>query len=566
MFFIIPLITSLIIRDIFNYLQGFGSFGINIWTLVILLAATYIFRMIFSVVWVLLMNDFFMRTRILLRKNILNGIFNQPGGKDLIESSGEAMSRFRQDANEGAYFALSLSDVLGFCMFGLLAFYLMMSINQIVTLFIFIPFTLVVILINYSRRKLTKYRSERRKAAGVVTGTVREIFNSIQAIKVSSSESHVLNHFHEVNVKRGYAAMKDEVLLAVLMGIRTATIFLATGTMLLLIGNSMQNKEFTIGDLALFIYLLGWVTGFISYLGDFLARYHRTKVSVERMMKLMQGETKTSRERDLIKPGPIYINQSYPTIQPVTITNEEPFKSLKVENLSFYFEGSNRGIHHINITIPQGTMTVITGRVGSGKSTLLRTMLGLLPKSKGSIKWNDMIIEDLSAFLIPPRSAFTGQTPNLFSCSIQENILLGYPRSFVDIDKAITMSVLDNDLKDLEKGLESVIGPKGLKLSGGQRQRVAAARMIVRKPELMVFDDLSSSLDVETEKQLWRRLFKTTATFLIVSHRPAVLKRADNIIVLKDGRIEAQGKLEQLLEKCEEMRRLWEKDSSSVIS
>ncbi|MCB0224844.1 MAG: ABC transporter ATP-binding protein, partial [Anaerolineae bacterium] len=105
-------------------------------------------------------------------------------------------------------------------------------------------------------------------------------------------------------------------------------------------------------------------------------------------------------------------------------------------------------------------------------------------------------------------------------------------------------------------------GPKGVKLSGGQNQRSAAARMFAREPELFIFDDLSSALDVETERTLWERLFArpATPTCLVVSHRRTALRHADHIIVLKNGRVEAEGQLADLLERSEEMRRLWEGD------
>ena len=126
----------------------------------------------------------------------------------------------------------------------------------------------------------------------------------------------------------------------------------------------------------------------------------------------------------------------------------------------------------------------------------------------------------------------------------------------------------------MSDGLETVVGSKGVRLSGGQLQRAAAARMFVRQPELLIFDDLSSALDVETELSLWSRIFAArsdrgtsdrvqgdsdfapdwTPTCLVVSHRPSVLRRADNIIVLKQGRVEAEGKLNDLLETCVEMQ------------
>jgi ATP-binding cassette subfamily B protein len=312
-----------------------------------------------------------------------------------------------------------------------------------------------------------------------------------------------------------------------------------------------------VGDFSLFVYYLGFVTDLTALTGIFFARFRQTGVSLERMDKLMIG----SPPENLVKKTPIYLRGEFPDVPYLSKTASDRLENIATRNLTYRYPGTENGISGIDLSIRRGDFLVITGRVGSGKTTLLRVLLGLLPKDSGEIHWNQELISDPANFFIPPRTAYTSQIPLLFSETLQNNILMGIPEAQSNLMAAIRSAVLEEDLEQLDHGLETVIGSRGVKLSGGQKQRTAAARMFVREPELMVFDDLSSALDVNTERLLWERLFaKQKATCLVVSHRKPALRRANHIIVLKDGRIENQGKLEELLMRCEEMQRLWAGD------
>jgi ABC-type multidrug transport system fused ATPase/permease subunit len=197
------------------------------------------------------------------------------------------------------------------------------------------------------------------------------------------------------------------------------------------------------------------------------------------------------------------------------------------------------GVVGVDLVVERGRMTVVTGVVGSGKSTLVRAVLGLVGRTSGEVRWNGERLDDPGSVLVPPRSAYVAQAPRLFSEPLADAILLGVDQA--GLDDAVRLACLDEDVERMPEGLATVVGARGVRLSGGQVQRTAAARALARRPELLVVDDLSSALDIQTEARLWDQLLdddsRRDTAFLVVSHRPAVLARADRTLVLDGGHV-----------------------------
>ncbi len=616
----LPGVTGLIIRAFFDKLAGNSPLGFSVWGIIALLFATDLgqIAVLFTCRFTKTQHRFTMSA--LLQRNLLVHLFSRPGALPLMVSGeakqtvspGKAISYFRDDADQVQDNIASTSEVIGAGVLAVCALALLLSINVRITLFAFLPLAVMVVVIEQAQKRIKRYRQASRQATEQVTGFIGEIFSAVQAIKIAGAQKQVLSHFRQVNEQRRQMMVKDQLLTAVLKSAFENLVSIGTGLILLVAAQSMQTGigRLSVGDFALFVYYLPYVTFFLEFLGGFLALSKQTEVSFERMEALLSrveaGEmalfphSKKPRHPNtqayaLVAHNPLYINDLWgrkpelPKVDQPRWDDNTRLHELTASNLTYHYPDTGRGISGVNLTIGRGSLTVITGRIGSGKTTLLRVLLGLLPLEAGAIYWNDARVDDPANFFIPPRSAYTPQVPKFFSYSLRENILLGFDRSESDIENAIAMAVFEQDVAAMSERLDTLVGPKGVRLSGGQLQRAAAARMFVRQPELLVFDDLSSALDVETEQKLWSRLFAArsdsdsaakpclqaseqasvlrhlrkpgveqqsadgsetdwTPTCLVVSHRLPVLRRANNIIVLNEGRVEAQGKFDDLRE------------------
>jgi ATP-binding cassette subfamily B protein len=175
-----------------------------------------------------------------------------------------------------------------------------------------------------------------------------------------------------------------------------------------------------VGDFSFFVYLLQSVGNLATFAGMVSARYKQLNVSVQRMYRLMEGAPLNA----LVEHSPVDLAGPLPEVHYPARAAADHLDSLEAVGLSYHYPGTANGITGINLRLPRGSLTVVTGRIGSGKTTLLRTLLGLLPLDRGEIRWNGASLSAPGDFLVPPRCAYTAQTPHLFSNTLRDNILL----------------------------------------------------------------------------------------------------------------------------------------------
>lgn len=365
--------------------------------------------------------------------------------------------------------------------------------------------------------KLSQFAQEHLNAARMLTAYVQE--------------GAVVNHFSTVNKR--YVDRNLEFVIAsnAIAPIPSLVVGLATTVVVYLGGMMIIGNEMSVGQYVQFIVYLGLLNaGARQITGAFT--------------RLQQGNAAAARIGEVLHRWPKIVDTD--TARDAKLTG-----NVRFENVGVWAEDQGRwALREINLEIPAGTTLGIVGPTGSGKSMLISLLGRVHDPDEGRITVDDIDLRDLKLAALREAVVYVPQESLLFSMPLRDNIILGTPKTpDRQIHQAMDQARLSNDLSQLPKGLDSMVGERGTTLSGGQKQRTAIARALVRDPKVLLLDDALASIDMKTASEILRELRQTSTqrTCIIVTQRLSAVQAADQIVVLDHGKIVELGNHESLM-------------------
>jgi ATP-binding cassette subfamily B protein len=447
--YLLPLVPPLLVRALLDALTGSAAAGPTPETLLALLAAFTLGYALIHLTSHVLEPALQHVAGALLRHNLLARVLERPGARPLPASPGEAIARFRDDVDEVSLVLCLWLDPVGQLLAFAFAVAVLLRVDALMTVLVFLPPFGVIALVGHAGRRLRAYRRATREAIGDVTGLLGDLFGAALAAKVAGAEARVVAHLETINERRRLTTLRDRVFTDLVHGLSRNAANLGTGILLLAGAEAMRAGRFTVGDFALFASYLAWLSQSSSWVGAFLATQRQAGVSVGRLQALMQGAPP---ER-LVGLAPLHLRHGPPPLPDLAAAPADRLERLEVRGLTYRYPESGRGVEGVDLALPRGSFTVVTGGVGAGKTTLLRALLGLLPADGGELRWNGRLVEDPATWLVPPRAAYTPQVPRLFSESLRDNVLMGLPERAGRLDRALRAAALERDLASLAQGL-----------------------------------------------------------------------------------------------------------------
>ena len=447
--------------------------------------------------------------------------------------NGELMSYFIKDTREireNLYGFMSLGLRIFFSFF-VAIYYMIKDVNITLTFFTLIPVFFSIIIIMRITKKIEQEFKKSQKSFTQMSEYIQESTDSIRTTKAYSCEERQIEEFK----KKGKQVQKNNNNVDLCTNLLDFTITLCTGfcyTILITYGSKLVlDGKITVGELVacqgyidLFLRPIFWIPRVIS-------KNKRAKISTQRLDKLLLLEKE---------------NNNFESQNGILEGN------ITIKDLTFsYSKHSKPVLKNINLNIEKGSTLGIIGKIGNGKTTLASLIIRLydIPNQKILIDGQD--INEINLKSLREQICYITQESFIFSDTIQENIQLFEPKDILEVEESTKKSIFYDELTQMEKGIKTIVGERGVDLSGGQKQRVSISRAFLKKSKILILDDVFSALDYKTEANLLKNIKEETKdkTCIIISNRISNIRHSDNIIVIDEGRIVEQGTHKQLVNK-----------------
>lgn len=442
-------------------------------------------------------------------------------------ATGDMMSRISEDVSRvRMYVGPAIMYISGLVVTFTLVIYSMIHINPFLSFWTLLPLPIL----SYSIFKVSKtinIKSEIiQRTLSRLTSRAQESYSGIRVVKGYARDEQVKREFQEIAAQYKEESLSLAKVEAFFRPLMLFLVGLSTLTAIYMGGLEVAKGRFTAGNIAEFVVYINMLTWPVASLGWAVSLIQRAAASQKRINEFLQIEPE-------IMSGNKYRDETH-------------FDSIRFDQVTFtYADTGIVALKDVSFDINRGEKVAIVGKTGSGKSTIIELIMRNYDPEQGTIAINDRAFQDISLQSYRDLIGYVPQEVFLFSDTVSNNIRFGQPDASLDeIVQYSKIASVHDDIMDLPKQFDTVVGERGVMLSGGQKQRISIARALIKEPEVIIFDDCLSAVDAKTERTIFTNFESNwkDKTVIFITHRLFAIKDFDKIIVLDDGKLVGMGK------------------------
>ncbi|MDR6722071.1 ATP-binding cassette subfamily B protein [Paenibacillus amylolyticus] len=449
--------------------------------------------------------------------------------------TGDLMSRLTGDLEAIRNFiGFGFAQILNMVLMVVFGAIMMMTMSWQLTLYTLICIPLLAFVALRFESRIHPAFQEMRLALSSLTTAVQENITGVRTVKSFAREPYEVEKFSTRNERYKTNQIHAATLWSHYFPIMEILASVSVVLLLVIGGRMVIQQTLTLGELVAFFSLIWYIIGPMWNLGFHINNYTQSKASGERVLELLNT--------------PVDVQE---TEDPLIMEADHVNGHVTFESVTFAYGNKMPAVTDINFDAPPGTVIGFLGGTGSGKSTIIQLLMRAYNVNSGTIKLDGKNIKDIGIRSLRSQIASVFQETFLFSSSIRNNISYGLKNVTMDeIIRAAKLAKAHDFIMEFPGGYDTVVGERGMGLSGGQKQRIAIARALLKNPKILVLDDATSAVDMETEHEIqsgFQEVMRGRTTF-IIAHRISSLRHADEILVLDEGSVVQRGKHQDLIE------------------